>query len=207
MRHVEITAVLPAADLPTAFDTISDFARYPLLVPDVVRSVVVAPVVRGEPVVSAWEVYFRNGILTWTETDWLHPETATIDFSQTEGDFEAFSGGWRLTPLGDGKGVHVEFVADFDFGVPSLASIIDPVAERVLTETIIAILRGLFDVVRTDPAAAQAPHAEAKAPLPGRQARQPSRVLLAESVAAAPQCGQRSAAKAPSAGSQSNVKG
>ena len=45
--------------------------------------------------------------------------------------------------------VRVVFTADFDFGVPSLASIIDPVAERVLVETITEILRGLFGTVLT----------------------------------------------------------
>jgi ribosome-associated toxin RatA of RatAB toxin-antitoxin module len=151
MRSVEIIAVVPEIDLGTAFATISDFGRYPALVPDVVRSVTVEPAGPGEPVVSAWEVFFRNGILSWTEVDVLHPETATIDFEQTVGDFEEFSGGWRLTPfVGSGTaGVRVVFAAEFDFGVPSLASIVDPVAERVLVETITEILRGLFGTVLT----------------------------------------------------------
>jgi hypothetical protein len=54
------------------------------------------------------------------------------------------------------------------------------------------------------------PHAEAATACSvvlGRQVRQPSRVLLADSGAAAPQCGQRCAAKAPSAASQSKANG
>lgn len=157
MRSVLITAVVPDTDLGTAFDTIADFARYPALVPDVVRSVTVEPSLPGEPIISAWEVFFRNGILSWTEADHLHPETATIDFEQTYGDFEEFSGGWQLTPVVvDGApAVRVVFTADFDFGVPSLASIVDPVAERVLVETITEILRGLFVTVLTDSDAAE----------------------------------------------------
>lgn len=149
MRSVVIHAVVPDTDLGTAFATISDFARYPDLVPDVVRSVTVEPARPGEPVISAWEVFFRNGILSWTEADHLHPENCTIDFEQTVGDFEDFTGGWRLTPVAVAgvPAVHVAFTADFDFGVPSLASIIDPVAERVLVETITEILRGLFATV------------------------------------------------------------
>ena len=41
MRSVEIIAVVPEIDLGTTFATISDFGRYPALVPDVVRSVTV----------------------------------------------------------------------------------------------------------------------------------------------------------------------
>jgi ribosome-associated toxin RatA of RatAB toxin-antitoxin module len=152
MRTVTLTAHVPDTDLATAFARVGDFARYPALVPDVVRSVTVEPSAPGEPVVSAWEVFFRNGLLCWTEADHLHPETATIDFAQTVGDFEEFTGGWQLsTVLVDGTPyVRVLFTADFDFGVPSLASIIDPVAERVLVETITAILRGLFVTVHVD---------------------------------------------------------
>ena len=159
MRSVEINAVVPEVDLGAAFATISDFGRYPDLVPDVVRSVTVEPVRPGQPVVSAWEVFFRNGILSWSEVDHLHPETATIDFEQTVGDFEEFSGGWRLTPFVGASGttgVLVVFSAEFDFGVPSLASIVDPVAERVLVETITEILHGLFGTVLPQEAAAAA---------------------------------------------------
>jgi ribosome-associated toxin RatA of RatAB toxin-antitoxin module len=174
MRSVEIIAVVPEIDLGTAFATISDFGRYPALVPEVVRSVTVQPARPGEPIVSAWEVFFRNGILAWTEVDHLHPASATIDFEQTVGDFEEFSGGWRLTPFvaSGAPAVRVVFTADFDFGVPSLASIIDPVAERVLVETITEILRGLFGTVLT--VAGSAPHHTTEGPVVARPIRRPA---------------------------------
>jgi ribosome-associated toxin RatA of RatAB toxin-antitoxin module len=141
MRHVEVRALLPAADAGTAFDTLVDFPRYPTLV-DVVRSVTIRSRPGETPMVSSWEVYFRNGILSWTEADHLRRDALRIDFETTEGDFEEFTGSWTLHQRGDA--VEVVFAADFDFGVPSLASIVDPVAERVLTETIQLILGGLF---------------------------------------------------------------
>jgi ribosome-associated toxin RatA of RatAB toxin-antitoxin module len=171
MRSVHLSVTVPAADLATAFTTIADFGRYPELVPDVVRSVAVEPAAPGAPFLSAWEVFFRNGILAWTETDVLRPEAATIEFEQTVGDFEEFSGRWVLNersgPAG-GAGpvqVGVVFTADFDFGVPSLASIVDPVAERVLVETITEILRGLFGTVRDDAGTAIPSPAAAPVPL------------------------------------------
>jgi ribosome-associated toxin RatA of RatAB toxin-antitoxin module len=141
MRHVEVHALLPAAAAPAAFDTLVDFQRYPALV-DVVRSVTIRSAPGDLPMVSSWEVYFRNGILSWTEVDHLRRDALTIEFETTEGDFDEFTGSWVLRQRDDG--VRVVFAADFDFGVPSLASIVDPVAERVLTETIQLILRGLF---------------------------------------------------------------
>ncbi len=49
-------------------------------------------------------------------------------------------------------------IVDFDFGVPSLASIVEPVAERVLTDVTKQIMRGLFgtDVVFADEVESQA---------------------------------------------------
>jgi ribosome-associated toxin RatA of RatAB toxin-antitoxin module len=144
MRDVEIRAFLPGADAGRVFDRLVEFEQYEELV-DVVRSVQVLSPPGADPMISRWEVYFRNSILTWTEADTLQRSALRIDFDQIEGDFDEFSGSWVLTPQEGGAALR--FACAFDFGVPSLASIIDPVAERVLTETIQVILRRLFTVV------------------------------------------------------------
>jgi ribosome-associated toxin RatA of RatAB toxin-antitoxin module len=149
MRHVEIHAFLLGVDANTVFDTLADFAHYPRLV-DVVRSVELHRA-DANRTTSDWVVEFRNGLLRWTEQDWFRRDELRLDFNQLEGDFEEFFGGWVLTPEPDGT--HAAMIADFDFGVPSLASIIEPVAERVLTDVTHLILRGLFgDDVELDAA-------------------------------------------------------
>ena len=140
MRHVEIHAFLRGIDADTAFDTLADFRHYADLV-DVVRSVEMDRPANG-PTYSTWEVEFRNGLLRWTEEDWFRRDQLRLDFMQIEGDFEEFYGGWVLEPRPDG--VRAALIADFDFGVPSLASIVEPVAERVLTDVTQLILLGLF---------------------------------------------------------------
>jgi len=42
----------------------------------------------------------------------------------------------------------LRFQADFDFGIPSLEGILDPIAERVIKETVAWVVVGMFDVVR-----------------------------------------------------------
>jgi ribosome-associated toxin RatA of RatAB toxin-antitoxin module len=140
VRHVEIHAFLRGVDAGTAFDTLADFRHYADLV-DVVRSVEMDRPADG-PAHSSWVVEFRNGLLRWTERDWFRRDELRLDFEQTEGDFEEFYGGWVLEPGPDG--VKAALIADFDFGVPSLASIVEPVAERVLTDVTQLILLGLF---------------------------------------------------------------
>jgi ribosome-associated toxin RatA of RatAB toxin-antitoxin module len=140
MRHVEIHAFIKGLDTDTVFDTLADFSHYAELV-NVVRSVEMERTKDGITS-SKWVVEFRNGLLQWTEENWFCRDQLRLDFKQIEGDFEQFYGGWVLAREADG--VKAALVADFDFGVPSLASIVEPVAARVLTEVTEQVLLGLF---------------------------------------------------------------
>ncbi|GGV28910.1 type II toxin-antitoxin system RatA family toxin [Streptomyces griseoflavus] len=141
MRSVEVEYRSGTAGPGEAYDRIRDFARYPELV-DAVREVTVRPGPPGGPVESDWEVDFRNGVLAWSEEDVFDDGRLTIAFTQTDGDFEEFHGRWEVRA--HGTGCLVRFTAEFDFGLPSLAGIIDPVAERVLCENIRLILDALL---------------------------------------------------------------
>ncbi|MEV7617174.1 SRPBCC family protein [Streptomyces sp. NPDC089799] len=142
MQKVIIKAVIQDRLPQDVFKTVSAFERYPELV-DTVKDVRVHDGATGTETVSDWQVYFRNGILSWTERDVFDHEALTIVFDQEEGDFDVFRGTWAMSACDEGTSL--SFDAEFDFGVPSLASIIDPVAVRVLTEAMETILLGLFD--------------------------------------------------------------
>ncbi|GAA3683953.1 SRPBCC family protein [Lentzea roselyniae] len=145
-------AFLPEAETSAVFDQLSDLERYGELV-DVIRSVdVVEPDTGSGCALSAWEVYFHDGILVWTEEDRFRRDELRIDFAQVDGDFDEFRGAWHIEPLPGGAAV--TFTARFDFGVPSLDSIIEPMAERLLVETIERILSCLFESVVPLPAEA-----------------------------------------------------
>jgi ribosome-associated toxin RatA of RatAB toxin-antitoxin module len=145
MRSLRLRVSTQAVGAAEAFRRISDFARYSELV-DVVRAVTVHPAAPGQPVPSDWEVDFRNGILRWSEVDHFDTEARRIDFQQTTGDFEEFFGSWQVDPVA--AGCEVTFEASFDFGIPSLAGILEPIAGRVLEETITRVLTGLLGEVR-----------------------------------------------------------
>lgn len=141
MYAAEFTAIVSGRAAGEVFDTVADFARYPSLV-DAVLSVEVAPPLPDGSLPSSWEVLFRKGVLRWEETDRLDREAGVITFAQTDGDFDVFEGGWEIAAVPGG--VSVTFRAKFDFGVPSMAGIIDPVAGRVLLENLVGIVEGLF---------------------------------------------------------------
>lgn len=145
MRAVELEHHSAGVDARTAYGLVRDFGRYPELV-GIVRKVDVHPADASGVVSSDWEVDFRDGVLSWSEDDVFSDDLMAISFRQTSGDFETFEGEWSVVPAGpDGAGCLVRFQAKFDFGLPSLSGLIDPVAERVLRETISTILATLLD--------------------------------------------------------------
>jgi ribosome-associated toxin RatA of RatAB toxin-antitoxin module len=152
MRTVTIETLVPAGtatvDADAVFDRISDFTRYAEYT-DAVRGVTVTSRDDGA-MDSQWSVNFRNGVLCWSERDWIDPANRAITFTQLDGDFERFEGSWAVAPAG--PDVTVRFTASFDLGMPSLAAIIDPIAERTLQDNMHAILRGLLgpDIVFLD---------------------------------------------------------
>ncbi|MDQ3470453.1 MAG: hypothetical protein M3487_11910 [Actinomycetota bacterium] len=78
----------------------------------------------------------------WTEEDQLDRTAGTITFSQVDGDFEEFAGSWSVRPRDEGA--EVSFHAEFDLGITSLRSIIEPIAERSLRENVELILLGVL---------------------------------------------------------------
>jgi ribosome-associated toxin RatA of RatAB toxin-antitoxin module len=141
MRSLELKLRSSAVDADVAFARITEFERYPEFVEEV-RSVVVQQNNGGEPLVSEWEIFFRNGPLRWSEVDYFQHDLRRIVFEQISGDFEVFRGSWQVTPAAEG--CEVSFAATFDFGIPSLAGVLEPIATKVLKEGIALIVHQLL---------------------------------------------------------------
>ncbi len=135
MRTVALTVHVAAHDGRAALARIAEFERYPELAADVRH-------VESHEDGTDWEVNFRRGPMRWTETETVDPDRLRIDFTQTEGDFASFTGSWRLVE-GIG-GCVVRFECAYDFGIDSLAGIMDPIAERVIKRVVCEVLAALF---------------------------------------------------------------
>lgn len=147
MRQVRLDALIRGVPPETVYDSIVEFGRYPELAPHV-RSAVVheaGPAPTGR---SSWELHFRSGLLRWTEQERFLRHQLVIEFEQQDGDFDEFTGRWTLRRSGEDTELHFE--ADFDFGIQSLEGILDPIAERVIKETIAWAVVGMFDDVRLE---------------------------------------------------------
>ncbi|HST55167.1 MAG TPA: SRPBCC family protein [Solirubrobacteraceae bacterium] len=132
MPYLKVEASIDGADVDELFAHIERFETYPDIA-DNVRAVTVSDRTQ-DTFTSCWEVNFRNGILKWEELDSIDRENHRITFSQLQGDLASFTGKWIVDAV-DG-GARVEFSGEFDLGIPSLASMLDPVAVRTLTSNV-----------------------------------------------------------------------
>ena len=139
MNQVRIVAHVERSP-DEVFRMLSDFKSYPKY-GDSIISVDVEPLEDGDIKVS-WEAKLRDGVLSWTEKDRLDPEARTIRFEQVEGDLEVFEGTWQVEKDGDGS--RVNFSANFDLGIPSLATFLGPVTGQALQENNQSVLPGFI---------------------------------------------------------------
>ncbi|GGS25331.1 hypothetical protein GCM10010252_75500 [Streptomyces aureoverticillatus] len=145
MRHVELDAVVVGESAQAVYESLARFDRFPDLAPHVSSTTVHGTPTAAEAA-SSWELHFRSGLLRWTEADHFARQDGEIRFTQQDGDFDTFAGKWAFTQQGADVGVHFE--VDFDFGIPSLQGILDPIAERVIKETVAWAVTGLFENTR-----------------------------------------------------------
>jgi hypothetical protein len=139
-QHVEVTGVHRAVGADEAFGVLRELDRH-VHAGAVIISLRLEPDSGGTRV-SHWETRFRNGILRWSQRDELDPEARTMRFELCEGDAETLEGVWRIEEADVGCRIH--FACDFDLGIPSLADFLDPVAVRLLRETVAAQLTDIF---------------------------------------------------------------
>jgi ribosome-associated toxin RatA of RatAB toxin-antitoxin module len=90
----------------------------------------------------AWSVLLKGSILEWEEEEQLDPEAYTVTFKQLRGDLEHFDGHWNLEKIGPDH-TKVVFRVVFEIGIPMLADMLNPVAQRSLQENCTEMLHGI----------------------------------------------------------------
>ncbi|MFF0488552.1 SRPBCC family protein [Nocardia sp. NPDC004068] len=144
MKNVRIECLVKGYPRHEVYETLKDAEVYRRNAPDRVKHVETVPAPDGRGGITNWEVYFRNGLLSWSERDHYDDDNYLLTFEQIDGDFDTFEGSWSAREGDEADEVRLLFEAVFDFGVPSLESIVAPVAVRVLTQTMSNIVLQVF---------------------------------------------------------------
>ncbi|PSR21727.1 MAG: cyclase [Sulfobacillus acidophilus] len=79
---------------------------------------------------TEWIARLQGARFRWIERDLYYPAQHRITYDQTEGDLKVFRGYWELTEVPEGT--QVVLVTEFEFGIPMLAAMLNPVAKMAL---------------------------------------------------------------------------
>jgi ribosome-associated toxin RatA of RatAB toxin-antitoxin module len=130
-----------AAPMERVWTTVLDIERYS----DVMENVRWAKVLTTNGAserTCAWSVTLKGSILEWEEVEHIDHDARVVEFHQLRGDMQVFEGRWTLEPRGPGA-THVAFDVAFEIGIPLLAEMLNPVAQRSLRENCTEMLRGI----------------------------------------------------------------
>jgi ribosome-associated toxin RatA of RatAB toxin-antitoxin module len=98
---------------------------------------------------AEWSVLLKGSVLEWEEEEQLDHDAHKVVFKQLRGDLEFFDGYWTLEELGPNE-TRAHFEVEFEIGIPMLAEMLNPVAQRALEENGTEMLRGLERSVAGD---------------------------------------------------------
>ncbi|HBQ94925.1 MAG: cyclase [Sulfobacillus benefaciens] len=142
MPTVTVAEVVRADGVPI-YSVLSDMAAFPRFMKNVQS---VSVVERGEGFThSQWVVKLQGATFKWTERDDFFPDEGRITYRQIEGDLKTFEGYWQLEPVSEGTRVILQ--TTFEFGMPMLASLLNPVAKLALRDNAKAMIRAIGDQV------------------------------------------------------------
>ncbi len=86
----------------------------------------------GAHSVAVWKVRLRGSVLRWRQEEVVDDESRTISFRLLDGDPRRFDGSWRVVSEGPTAGLVLD--AQFEFGLPTVAALIDFTFERAMNE-------------------------------------------------------------------------
>ncbi len=117
-------------DKQKIYDVIKDMPSYPKFMKDLVSVEILE---EGDNTdVSHWVSNVDGRKIVWTERDVFYPEEYRITYAQTEGDLKRMEGSWEMEDTEEG--VKVSLTVDFEFGIPMIAGLLNPILKRKVRE-------------------------------------------------------------------------
>lgn len=129
MPYVETKTVIKGEG-SKIYDIIKNMSAYPDFMKDLVSVEILE---RGDNyTVSHWVSNVDGRKIVWTERDTFYPEDLKITYCQTEGDLKKMEGQWTIVPCADE--CEVTLSVDFEFGIPMIAGLLNPILKKKVRE-------------------------------------------------------------------------
>ena len=129
MPYVEVKTMIKGQG-QQIFNIVKDMPSYPKFMKDLVSVELLE--VGDNYDVSHWVSNVDGRKIVWTEKDTFYPEELKITYAQTEGDLKKMEGSWLIVPQGDS--CEVTLAVDFEFGIPMIAGLLNPILKRKVRE-------------------------------------------------------------------------
>ncbi|WP_350342450.1 SRPBCC family protein [Proteinivorax tanatarense] len=130
MPYIESSINIDTKDIEKVYKIVSDMEGYPNFMENV-NSVEV--IEQGEGfTITQWKTVLKGKPFNWKEKDLFDPNNYIITYSLVEGDLKKFEGSWKLTTEDDQTRVTLD--VDFEFGVPMIASLLNPIAKIIIKQ-------------------------------------------------------------------------
>lgn len=125
MPYIE-TKTLIKGQIDDIYKIVKNMEAYPGFMHDLESVEVIE---RGSDyTISHWVSNVDGRRIVWTERDTFFDDENRIVYKQTEGDLKKMEGEWRLQNS-DG-GVEVSLAVDFEFGIPMIAGLLNPILKK-----------------------------------------------------------------------------
>lgn len=125
MPYVE-TKTLIKGQIDDIYKIVKNMEAYPGFMHDLESVEIIE---RGSDyTISHWVSNVDGRRIVWTERDTFFDDENRIVYKQTEGDLKKMEGEWRLQNSEDG--VEVVLAVDFEFGIPMIAGLLNPILKK-----------------------------------------------------------------------------
>lgn len=139
MPFVEVK--LPVASRPEhIYPILKDMEKYPQFMSDLVSVEVIER--KDNTTTTRWVSNVDGRIIRWTELDVFDDANMHISYKQIEGDLRKFEGEWRLNVL-DGASTEIALTVDFEFGVPMIAGLLNPLLKKKVRDNSMNMLKAV----------------------------------------------------------------
>jgi len=141
MPFVEVSTTV-TGDISRIWAIVSDMEAYPKFMPNL-RSVTIEE--RGEnSTISHWVSNVDGRVIKWRERDVFFPAEHRITYHQISGDLKKFEGQWLLHEVTDG--VKIVLTVDFEFGIPMVATLLNPLLKKKIRENSEGMLAAIKEI-------------------------------------------------------------
>lgn len=138
MPYVEVV-ISVSCDRDNIYPILKNMDEYPEFMPDLVSVEIMERM--GNTTISKWVSNVDGRIITWTELDIFDDENMHISYKQLDGDLKKFEGEWVLAPAAGGT--EIKLTVDFEFGIPMIAGLLNPVLKKKIRDNSMNMLKAL----------------------------------------------------------------